>query len=100
MQVKSATVPSTGAPATTRAVPAAAAAPRRPTRGARALQHWNRVALALLALVLIYMVGCLVLVQAPVDQPELPGLMAGFGVAPLLGLMFAYLVTRGELTRR
>ena len=83
---------------TTSSIPAAAAS-RRLTRRERTLQHWNRIALALLALVLIYMVGCLLLVQAPVDQPELPGMLAGFGVVPLLGLTVAYLVTRGEVTR-
>jgi hypothetical protein len=98
MQVKSAPM-SAATPATMTPTLTAAAAGRRLTRRERALQHWNRVALALLAVVLIYMVGCLVLVQAPVDQPELPGMLAGFGVAPLLGLAFAYLVTRGEVTR-
>ncbi len=44
--------------------------------------------------------GCLALAQALVDQPELPGMLAGFGLAPLLGLVIAYLLTRAELTRR
>jgi hypothetical protein len=92
-------MPSAGATATTQAVPLAGVAARRPTRRARTLQFWNRVTLAFVALVLFYMVGCLVLVQAPVDQPELPGILAGFGVVPFLGLTMAYLVTRAELTR-
>lgn len=101
MQAKSSTTPSS-MPLTTPATTAAPArvAPSRQSRRQRSLQLWNRVAWASLGVILLYMVGCLALVQAPVDQPELPGLLAGFGLAPLIGLLFAYLLTRAELTRR
>ncbi len=101
MQAKSSTTPSSMPstdPATT-AAPAPVALARQ-RRRQRSLQLWNRVALASLGVILLYVVGCLALVQAPVDQPELPSLLAGFGLVPLIGLLFAYLVTRAELTRR
>lgn len=95
--------PVTSAPSgnqpTSGAVPASATS-RRLSQQARKLQFWNRIAMMFGVLILLYAVGCLVLVEAPVDQPQLPGLMAGFGVVPLLGLSMAYLLTRAELTRR
>jgi hypothetical protein len=100
MQAKSTLTPAALAALTTSVEAPAVAAPRRLSRQERTLRFWNRVSVAVVALILVYMVGCLMLVEAPVDQPDLPGLMAGFGVAPLLGLLFAYLVTRTELTRR
>jgi hypothetical protein len=75
-------------------------AARRLTRRERTLRLWNRMAVLFLALILMYVGGCLAFIPATADQPSLPAIFGGFAFAPLLGLAVAYWVTRMELTRR
>jgi hypothetical protein len=67
---------------------------------ARALRHWNRMALLSLGVILLYMAACLFLLPAPIDQPQMPGIFAGFAVAPLFALAVAYWLIRLELKQR
>jgi hypothetical protein len=69
-------------------------------RKERALRHWNRMALLALGVLLLYMAASLFLIPAPPDQPALPGIFAGFAVAPLFGLAVAYWLIRLDLKQR
>ena len=100
MSTNPATLPAAQARDTTTPPVAAPTTARRLTRRERALRHWNRMALLFLGVILFYMASSLFLIPAPVDQPELPAIFAGFGVAPLFGLAVAYWLIRMDLKQR
>ncbi len=76
MSTKPATLPAKAATAG-RAAPTTA---QRLTRQERTLRQWNRLVLLGLAVILGCMAVSLFLVPAPPDPPELPAMIAGFGL--------------------
>ena len=76
--------------------------PRRPAPArvrAGRLRGWNVAAAACLVIILGYMGVVALTLAAPTTEPQRPLMVAGLGLAPLVGLALAYWVVRTEVRR-